>query len=280
MTNVAIFVASHLSYDNQAELLEICIESLLSQTVFADIYISISFSKPEQKQQMSDIIKCYGSFDHIKFVINKERLSQMEHVKKLTNLFASKYDMIMFCNDTDTYHTERVSIFIEILDECYNMSSYDLTGIKEVPLNTNEPSYWNYCLNSKILIEFFNRMSSRLDLLQHSYSSKFLIYFLMYARVAGFNPCVEYPVVPTSKMTDKTNEILYNRGLLLDNNHIEDVKISTIDQKYNELLSKAMIPAKLCSDKMFMAKAKYIAHTPARINEVRQLRAFCKTLYK
>ena len=51
--NTAIFVASHIYYDNQLDLLNTCLISLVNQTKQSDIFVSISFESNKM------IFRCY-----------------------------------------------------------------------------------------------------------------------------------------------------------------------------------------------------------------------------
>ena len=90
----AVFVASHITYDNQLKYLRECISSLLNQTTEVDIYVSISYeSKYESKvRAFPDMYQMLP----IKILFRDTQTSQMNHIRLLTHEFADKHKLIMF----------------------------------------------------------------------------------------------------------------------------------------------------------------------------------------
>eukprot|EP01084_Bolivina_argentea_P018161 33856_1 len=133
--NIAICVASHLYYDNQLNLLDRCLQSLTSQTEKADIVVAISFANQQYKQLFAThILRKYARGTGIKFKFSNERKSQMKHILNVMPLIR-KHDLIMFCDDDDTYHKDRVRIFSEYFQcaiaECSKESNQKFAGLRE-----------------------------------------------------------------------------------------------------------------------------------------------------
>ena len=154
---VCIFIPCHIYYVEQISLLDRCLDSLINQTIIPDIYVSISLND-EFKKLFSHILRKYSEL--VNFVFSKEQLFQMEHIYKLTYFAMSKfcYDMIMFCDDDDYYHTERVEIFIKSYMNS-NLELKDFGGVKELDPESYD-EYWCYGLVPKILFDFFAISSS------------------------------------------------------------------------------------------------------------------------
>lgn len=111
MTKVCIFIPSHINYNGQIDLLYSCLESLISQTNIPDIYISISFGNDTYKKEFTE--KILRNFPKPKYLFSKQKLFQMEHIYKLTKNYANNYELIMFCDDDDTYNKNRVQKIVE-----------------------------------------------------------------------------------------------------------------------------------------------------------------------
>ena len=180
---VCVFVASHINYDGQNDLLKECLSSLINQTKKPDIFVSISFS--EKKYRLEFVHKILSNFlKYVNFLYSDDHLYQMEHLHKLTEKFANKYDLIMFCDDDDTYASDRVETFMYAHENgLSNSKDFILGGVKEI-MDSNHPlvspEFWCYGLKPEILIEFFKRFSSngKIDLLKHIFSDMYLRAYL------------------------------------------------------------------------------------------------------
>jgi hypothetical protein len=107
----------------------------------------------------------------------------MEHLQILS-LLVTEYDMIMFCDDDDTYGRERVKKFVEGFDyikgQCDGMYSR-LGGIREVKnanVDDGPAEYWSYGIPPSLLTKFFNRCNSYEDLLRHKFADMYLRNYL------------------------------------------------------------------------------------------------------
>ena len=109
----AVFIASHISYDNQLNLLDKAILSVKNQDYKKeniDIWLSISFSS----------IECANNFDEMKIANNcfksfkqDKQTYQLEHLRFLNEQTYSKYkyDWICFIDDDDEYEKGRINAF-------------------------------------------------------------------------------------------------------------------------------------------------------------------------
>lgn len=189
MTKVAILIASHINYDGQIDLLDNCIKSLLEQiSKPTSIYVSISFENDSYKRQFRNILVKYSQTLHPKiyFRISKEKKHQMEHLYNIySNVDLDNYDMLMFCDDDDTYHIERVGEFINAFN--YGKHSENFGGVKEcIKLQNNfhpqfdTPEYWCYGIIPNVIVDFFSFFKGPCYmLLQHKFGD---LYFRHYLR--------------------------------------------------------------------------------------------------
>lgn len=109
----AIFIASHINYDNQLKLLEKAILSVKKQDYKnenIDIWLSISFSSIEYENifnEMNIFNDCFKCFKQDK------QLYQLEHLLYLNEQSYNKYkyDWICFLDDDDEYDKNRIKAF-------------------------------------------------------------------------------------------------------------------------------------------------------------------------
>ena len=185
---IAVIIATHITYDNQINLLKNCIQSIINQSEKPNkIFLSISYNKKYSKE-IKILIDYLKNIDIIEVVICiQERLSQMKHWYNIAKTgYINKYDLITFCDDDDTYKNNR----IHRLKGYYNKAKYmNISGIKELSyfhehnslnmiselnelnelnklnefnyinvLNKNKaPEVWGYALIPIIFINFFNK---------------------------------------------------------------------------------------------------------------------------
>jgi len=181
LKDTCIFIASHISYDNQLEYLDKCLDSLINQKCAnCDIYLSISFSNNKyEKKFIKYHNKNKTNLRYLTYIISKEQKFQMEHFKKLTSMFSNKYKYIMFCDDDDTYGEYRLATFYMLMDHFeYNLDKKifaisDLTDIGEI----QGKEYWSYMIKTKIIQEFYELIDGYDDLLKHNHGD---MYFSMY----------------------------------------------------------------------------------------------------
>ena len=172
-----ILVASHIYYDNQLDYLEKCLSSLIKQTVKSDIYVSISFINCLYYDEF--IVKIKNVFKSVIFDISSSQKSQMEHIYNLLK-FINNYDLVMFCDDDDTYNDNRVQHMINNYKILYLKFDKDLGGLTE---NQYEPTtyteFWSYAIRPDVLINFFKYFENDMDLLKHKFAD---MYFRSYLR--------------------------------------------------------------------------------------------------
>ena len=165
---VAILIPSHISYEGQIDLLDKCILSLIEQILKPkSIYISISFENDTYKTDFKSILHKYGRTTNpkINFKISKEKKYQMEHLHNISsNIDVNDYDMLMFCDDDDTYHNDRVAAFINAFNYGkHNSVTGNFGGVREhiklINDNYNDndlildtPEYWCYGTSSLVLL--------------------------------------------------------------------------------------------------------------------------------
>jgi hypothetical protein len=183
---IAVLIPSHIHYDDQLLRLDMCLESLCSQTIVPDILVSISFANNTYKCNFANIIRKYPA---VKFKLSTGQKFQMEHLSTLSQ-FISDYDMIMFCDDDDTYLPMRVEKFAEafqsISKHC-DETCMQFGGVREIQAGDDAntpPEYWSYGIPSSLLIEFFNRIKGYENLMRHKFAD---IYLRNYLRMTGAN---------------------------------------------------------------------------------------------
>jgi len=168
----AVIIPSHIHYQDQLLRLDACLESLYSQTIVPDIFVSISFANTTYKRDFSTLLRKYSN---IKFKFSSQQKFQMEHLKVLSS-FVSGYDMIMFCDDDDTYDRERVEIFMNVFKEYCAGNKFG--GIRETKDNEDFPEYWGYGIKPHLLTQFFIRIKGYEDLMRHKFADMYLRNYL------------------------------------------------------------------------------------------------------
>ena len=206
---VAIFVPCHIYYDGQINLLESCIKSLLEQTMLPDaIYISVSFDAT-YKGGIGDIMRKYGTSKEPKVIFkpSNKQLYQMEHLYRLhTTVMVSnpnEYDMVMFCDDDDTYNSSRVETFVYAFECGIKNVNNGFGGVREYPqkndvLWSNHPEYWAYGVSPFVMEDFFKHVidNGTWDLLLHKFGDMYFRLYLIYTKKhrdwAGVTDCCLY----------------------------------------------------------------------------------------
>lgn len=166
----AIFIASHINYDNQLKLLERAILSIKNQDYKnedIDIWLSISFSSIEYENifnEMNIFNDCFKCFKQDK------QMYQLEHLLYLNEQSYNKYkyDWICFLDDDDEYNKERIKAFKTKADNIYNDNNelYNITKvifeIREMIENDEVVDciiYWLYTIRPDALNVFFKWFS-------------------------------------------------------------------------------------------------------------------------
>ena len=189
-----VFVASHIYYDGQLDLLSTCLQSLVEQTKKTDIKVSISFENTTFKQEFLNVLRRYNA--SVRFVLSPTQLFQMEHIDKLTKQFANQYEIIMFCDDDDTYKPERVDTLSTIFRNHQHLVNF--SGVREIyGVLHGTPEFWCYAIRPRMLHVFFERMEThnKMQLLQHKYGD---MYFRSFLRAT--EPCIFCEVPMQSKV--------------------------------------------------------------------------------
>lgn len=182
MTKICILIASHIYYDNQIELFKNCLLSLKNQTYTADIYVSVSFENEKFKELFINNILNIVDNINILFILSDKQLYQMEHIY-VFNEYIKKYDLIMFCDDDDTYDKERVELinkmYIEYLSNKKDREFAGFIEIIDVEMD-DAPEFWCYTITPIIYNDFYDRCKNDMDLLKYDYGD---MYFRNYLRL-------------------------------------------------------------------------------------------------
>lgn len=203
----AVFIASHICYDNQCVLLDKCLISLENQTVHTDIYVSISFENIKYKNEFITKIQPLHPFIH--FEISESQLFQMEHIKLLTDKYSKLYELIFFCDDDDTYTSDRIEKFISI----GHYDKYDCLRESDMnEYNDGFTEFWKYAVKPYVLNTFYSRVSDNLFILKHKYAD---VIFRCYLRLTKMNigvvrcPCHLY-IYNKNNPNSICTRLLYN----------------------------------------------------------------------
>jgi len=166
----AVFIASHICYNNQINLLEKAILSVKKQTYKdIEIWLSISFSSEEYENNfdLTNIPNdCFKCFKHPK------QMYQLEHLSYLNEMSYKlhSYDWICFLDDDDEYSEGRIKAFqkkavniknTDIKLYAYTMIIYE-KGLCKSSLNEkiiNCLIYWLYAVKPDALNVFFKIFS-------------------------------------------------------------------------------------------------------------------------
>jgi hypothetical protein len=185
MTKTCVLVPSHISYDVQLDLLRKTIVSLKEQTMKADIYLAISFQHERYKKEFDETI--FRDITDINYVISSHQQYQMEHLNNLRK-YANGYDLIMFCDDDDTYEANRVDTIVKLYQYCIankKMGKYLGGFIEIIDVEMDDaPEYWCYAITPRLYNDFFDRMKYDMDLLKYDYGD---MYFRNYLRLVNTN---------------------------------------------------------------------------------------------
>lgn len=170
---VAVLIPSHLKSASDVSNIYKCLDSLMKQTVVPDIYAAISFANDSVKQTFTKEVM--RNFSNVKYAFSKEQKFQMEHLYNLVR-YINNYDLIMFCDDDDTYVDTRVEEFIYYYEQgkgCGGIREYNAARDLDGP-----PEYWAYAIIPSILSVFFERFKDNMDLLKHKWADMYLREYL------------------------------------------------------------------------------------------------------
>lgn len=237
LNDICVFVPSHINYDLQLTYLSKCLESLLCQNEKVDIYVSISYEEKYREDALIFVDK-YKSKGIIFNVENTQKY-QMEHIYLLSKLIENKwYDLIMFCDDDDTYEYNRIEQMCMSMYHTYLSIGKEnikkLGGVREYleesecPILMQTPEYWAYGIKMCVLYNFFDFFKNDMDLLKHIFSDE---YFREYLRTNK-----EYPYwggLNNTKLKPLYNYNINNPNSVCGGGY---AKKCTIDQKHKSIL--------------------------------------------
>ena len=174
-----ILIASHISNSERITLLIECLNSLIAQIMSITIYVSISF---ETENIMNEAFAKITEDQNIKscaflnILVRERKCSQMHHIEMLCKEIDTCHKWIMFCDDDDKYLKERTFKIGEqiVLHEKYieeKEMDMKLGGIYESTFNKNHREhgheYWCYCIHKNILVDFFNKLANKINIIDH-----------------------------------------------------------------------------------------------------------------
>ena len=115
----------------------------------------------------------------ITFKFSKEQKYQMEHLHYLSSIINDNlYDMFMYIDDDDTYHTQRVETFIFAFEYGKeNIEHYG--GIKECSKNSDAPEYWAYGTIPSDYYYLYNDLQKSYIYVKANFISFIIIFFIM-----------------------------------------------------------------------------------------------------
>lgn len=185
MTRVAIGVPCHIHYEGQINLLDNCLNSLIEQTKLPEgIYISASFEDERYKKDFgNNIIRKYAKITEPKFyfLLFNEQKYQMEHLSTISSKIKDNYDMLMFCDDDDTYDRKRVELFVHAFVKYKSCEKFG--GVRECyskDPKSEAPEYWNYGIRPDVMKDFFRHFTDdrHYRLLKHKFGDMYFRYYL------------------------------------------------------------------------------------------------------
>jgi hypothetical protein len=183
ISSIGVLIGSHISNQKRILYFEQCLVSLVRQTIPILIHVSISFSKPELKNQTIETLmsnKELIAANRIQIRIQEEKTPQMRHIQILVNELHGIHEWLLFCDDDDTYEPDRAVHFASLIAkgiheiESLNNSNptseqkrfigaYESTFGKDHREHRHE--YWCYCTHISILAEFYEKLSKYPDIL-------------------------------------------------------------------------------------------------------------------
>jgi glycosyltransferase involved in cell wall biosynthesis len=206
VNSACIIVASHISNSKRIKYLIECLESLLRQTLSISIYLSISFETLELREQFGIIFSenIHLHNPKINIIVRTQKTPQMRHMQQLLELLKTKHEWVMFCDDDDTYHKERVEAYLKTvvhsLNEIAQYPNKKFAGIYENDDGINHRErrreYWCYCVQYELLEQFIHMLLPYPDILDNKCCD---VFFAEYLR--RLNDDYVYAIMP---------ETLYN----------------------------------------------------------------------
>ena len=174
VNSFCIIIASHLSNTKRIKYLIECLESLLKQTVPISIYLSISFQTHEIRDEFFNNQILSELCNKINLRIQESKTPQMRHIYLLYPELQKKYKWVMFCDDDDTYETNRVERVAQNIysgdQQCKQMNK-TLAGLYESTFGKDHREhrheYWCYCVNIEMIGKFYERLVDYQDIIDN-----------------------------------------------------------------------------------------------------------------
>lgn len=165
-----VLIASHINYDNQIVYFEKCLDSLVNQTKPIDILCSISFENENYREKFNEMIS-KKTIKNTKMFYRESKQSQFQHLFSLME-HIHDYDLVLFCDDDDTYHVDRAKIFEGYYDHIIGGMKNEkkiFGGIHE-GVDPNKPTeYWKWAIPPNMLFSFHDRIKNYDDIISHKY---------------------------------------------------------------------------------------------------------------
>lgn len=167
--NYCVIVGAHLRENKEEtnvsplDLLILCINSLTTQFVPVAIYLSISFETPELKAEFRRrIIRS----NHLTIITSTRKKTTLRHISDIVDgmvddTFDRQHKFVMFCEPTDNYNQYRTVTHIERTTNILTPEGKKFAGLIEMKEDENlMQEYWRYCVDIKLVRQFFARLSS------------------------------------------------------------------------------------------------------------------------
>jgi glycosyltransferase involved in cell wall biosynthesis len=163
-------IASHINIKDRLDLLESCLDSLLGQSKLIPVLLSISFASHrlrkafavQIKERFETSVTTEGEPFLTIFNHRTTQLAQFKHYDFLMSQeLSERYDWIMFCDDDDTYHHQRVEVFYNCLGNRWNAGA---EGMKNSHLYESY-EYWQYIVSRATFQGFFDDLRAVLPAL-------------------------------------------------------------------------------------------------------------------
>jgi hypothetical protein len=183
---MAVMIASHINYDNQIIYFEKCWESLNNQTKPIDILCSISFENENYREKFNKMIKT-KTMKNTKIFERESKKSQFQHLFSLIDDIKDQildYDLLLFCDDDDTYDINRAKMFEgyydNILSRMKKTSEKKIFGGMHEGNDPYKPTdYWRWVIPPTILVSFHDKIKQYEQIVAHKFCD---VVFTQYIR--------------------------------------------------------------------------------------------------
>jgi len=176
-----IIVPSHVSNCERLKYMKDCLQSLLCQSTCIQIYLSISFEDNICERCFDSMMSRHFSHDSNLIIIKrKNKTAQFRHIMQVYNEYRHKHQWFMFCDDDDTYHMHRVTMFVYSLHFDEDVSEEKIyIGMHDCyyDIKTAYYEYWAYCLNTKILEPFLKHID-KYNVTDHVYCDCLIVKYI------------------------------------------------------------------------------------------------------